>query len=102
MENKNNDNIKIKRKGMSIPKEKRPSTRRGRGRAKGETYTKNKPLYNLYIMADNKNKISFGSFSSYEKIGEFLKLKRSTVQNIALKRIKNKYNNITIEKIDST
>lgn len=73
--------------------------RTGRGRAKGETYTKNKPLYRLYIMADEKNKLSLGEFSSYDKIATFLGLKRATVQNIALKRVKNKYSNIVIEKI---
>ena len=72
----------------------------GRGRRKGESYTRNKPLYKVFVMADGKNKLFIGEFTSYNKIAVALGIKRPAVQNICLGRIKKKYKNIIIECIN--
>ncbi len=72
------------------------------GRKKGQTYTRNKPLYKLYVITHNTNKLLIGEYSSYAKIGIELGVPRATAQNIALNRIKNKYKNVVIERINKT
>lgn len=70
-----------------------------RGRKKGQTYKRNKPLYNVYIKLKPTKRIHIGKFSSYKAISEAIDINRDTCQNIALGRIKHKHNNIIIERI---
>lgn len=74
-----------------------------RGRKKGETYSRKKPLYEVFVNeSDNPeidNFVNIGRFCSYLEIGNSLNISRNIVQNIYLGRQKKLSKKIKIKRL---